>query len=97
MNLGGLWDNWDCFQISYIYVQLFPMRMSELMLTILYFTFIFEAYCVFILIYIYTVCSCFFFLALWGNHRQAGRSIHLWNCVPTKCACFLIPVTQSWL
>lgn len=75
MNLGGLWDNWDCFQISYIYVQLFPMRMSELMLTILHFTFIFEAYCVFILIYIYTVCSCFFFFSSVGK-PPPGRPQH---------------------
>lgn len=92
MNLVGLWDSWDCFQISYIYVQLFPMKMSEVMLTIVLF---FEAYCVFILIYI-IVCVPII-SALWGNHCQAGRSIQLWNCVPTKCACFLIHVTQRMI
>lgn len=52
-------------------VQLFPMRMSGLMLTILHFTFIFEAYCVFIPIYIYTVCSCFCFF--WVFFSSVGK------------------------
>lgn len=52
MSLVGLWDGWDCFQVHlfvslYIYVQLFPVRMSELMLTILQFMLILETCCVF--------------------------------------------------